>query len=45
VKGDDINIRDPRRSLVMLDFVLLLVQLPGSKKIVDGLIVLRKLSR
>ena len=45
MKGDNVDIRDPRRGLVMLDLVLLLVQLSSSKKIVDGLIVLRDLSQ
>lgn len=41
MKRNDVNICDPRRGLVVFDLVLLFVQLPGSKQIVDGLVILR----
>jgi len=45
MEGNDVHVRDSRRGLVMFDLVLLLVQLSSSKKVVNGLVILRDLSR
>ena len=45
MEGNNIHVGDSRRSLVMFDLVLLLVQLPSSKQVVNGLVILRGLSQ
>ena len=41
MKRDYVDVRDSRRSLVMFNLVLLLIQFFGPKKVVDRLVILR----